>query len=133
MRNTFLALLVSLAMGASTGCHCLDGGSFRRPRACCDSGCGLCKTGLCEPRACGAGGCGEPRLLGGGIPGVRALGKLAQMHADKRSMGPPPGMVSTPHGELGNPGPPMGTVTYPYYTVRAPRDFLARNPPGIGR
>jgi hypothetical protein len=29
-------------------------------------------------------------------------------------------------------GPPVGMVTYPYYTVRGPRDFLARNPPSIG-
>jgi hypothetical protein len=30
------------------------------------------------------------------------------------------------------PGPPAGTITYPYYTVRGPRDFLAKNPPSIG-
>ena len=30
------------------------------------------------------------------------------------------------------PGPPAGAVTYPYYTVRGPRDFLARNPASIG-
>ena len=36
-------------------------------------------------------------------------------------------------GEEGDPGgPPVGAVTYPYYTVRGPRDFLARNPPSIG-
>jgi hypothetical protein len=29
-------------------------------------------------------------------------------------------------------GPPVGAVTYPYYTVRGPRDFLAKNPPSIG-
>ncbi len=29
--------------------------------------------------------------------------------------------------------PPVGTVTYPYYTVRGPRDFLADDPPSIGR
>jgi hypothetical protein len=29
-------------------------------------------------------------------------------------------------------GPPSGAVTYPYYTVRGPRDFLARNPRSIG-
>ena len=31
-----------------------------------------------------------------------------------------------------NPGPPTGAVTYPYYTVRGPRDFLAREPRPIG-
>ncbi len=29
-------------------------------------------------------------------------------------------------------GPPAPTVVYPYYTVRGPRDFLARNPGSIG-
>ena len=30
-------------------------------------------------------------------------------------------------------GPATPTVAYPYYTTRAPRDFLAPNPPSIGR
>ena len=30
------------------------------------------------------------------------------------------------------PGPATGAVTYPYYTVRGPRDFLAKNPQSIG-
>ena len=30
-------------------------------------------------------------------------------------------------------GPPVGTVTYPYYTTRGPRDYLANDPPSIGR
>jgi hypothetical protein len=35
--------------------------------------------------------------------------------------------------DAGAGGPPaVGTVTYPYYTVRGPRDFLAKNPPSIG-
>ncbi len=34
--------------------------------------------------------------------------------------------------EAGPGGPPAGGVTYPYYTVRGPRDFLAKNPPSIG-
>jgi hypothetical protein len=29
-------------------------------------------------------------------------------------------------------GPDCPTVTYPYYTVRGPRDFLARSPRSIG-
>ena len=27
---------------------------------------------------------------------------------------------------------PTSTVNYPYYTLRGPRDFLAKNPPSIG-
>jgi hypothetical protein len=30
------------------------------------------------------------------------------------------------------PGPATGAVTYPYYTVRGPRDFLAKAPSSIG-
>ncbi len=29
-------------------------------------------------------------------------------------------------------GPQSGTITYPYYTVRGPRDYLARSPRPIG-
>ncbi len=29
-------------------------------------------------------------------------------------------------------GPATGAVTYPYYTLRGPRDFLDRTPPGVG-
>jgi len=29
-------------------------------------------------------------------------------------------------------GPATGAVAYPYYTVRGPRDFLAKNPGNIG-
>ena len=30
-------------------------------------------------------------------------------------------------------GPPTAVYAYPYYTTRAPRDFLMKNPPSIGR
>ena len=32
----------------------------------------------------------------------------------------------------GTPGPAVGAITYPYYTLRGPRDFLARSPRPIG-
>lgn len=35
-------------------------------------------------------------------------------------------------GEMYGGGAPSPTVAYPYYTVRAPRDFLAKNPRDIG-
>lgn len=31
-----------------------------------------------------------------------------------------------------DPGGYSATVTYPYYTLHGPRDFLAKNPRGIG-
>jgi hypothetical protein len=52
--------------------------------------------------------------------------------------GRPDYVARVPHGavhQLNNPangGPPSATTAYPYYTVRAPRDFLVRNPPSIG-
>jgi hypothetical protein len=35
-------------------------------------------------------------------------------------------------GGVGAPGPATGAVTYPYYTLRGPRDFLARSPRPLG-
>jgi hypothetical protein len=34
--------------------------------------------------------------------------------------------------EAAAPGPPTAAITYPYYTVRGPRDFLARSPRSTG-
>jgi hypothetical protein len=31
------------------------------------------------------------------------------------------------------PGPPTGAYAYPYYTLHGPRDFLANDPPSLGR
>jgi len=33
----------------------------------------------------------------------------------------------------GPPGPPTGAYAYPYYTLHGPRDFLASDPPSLGR
>lgn len=44
-------------------------------------------------------------------------------HGHQSHLGPQPGPAN---------GPPAPTVTYPYYTTRAPRDFLSRNPASIG-
>jgi hypothetical protein len=60
-------------------------------------------AGLC--RGCGGRGCGL--CMRGAGRGAEAEGNFT-------------------------PGPPTAAVTYPYYTVRGPRDFLARNPPSIG-
>ena len=75
----------------------------------------------------GRGGCsdcggGHASLAGGGGRGIGGPGAVPRL----------------PHGavaDMNNPangGPPGATVAYPYYTVRAPRDFLAPNPPSIG-
>lgn len=38
--------------------------------------------------------------------------------------------LGTDPGQYG--GPATAAVAYPYYTTRGPRDFLAKNPRGIG-
>jgi hypothetical protein len=43
------------------------------------------------------------------------------------------GGPAAPSGAYGAGGPPTAQVAYPYYTVRGPRDFLAAEPPSIGR
>lgn len=40
---------------------------------------------------------------------------------------------ASPAGSGGMGGGPAAQVAYPYYTTRGPRDFLAANPPSIGR
>ncbi len=37
------------------------------------------------------------------------------------------------HDPQAGSGVPAPTTAYPYYTTRGPRDFLANNPPSIGR
>lgn len=58
-----------------------------------------------------------------GCPHCGGRGCLHCLHHHHRNDG---GM-----GEI-NPGPVSAQVTYPYYTTRGPRDFLAKNPMGIG-
>ena len=36
------------------------------------------------------------------------------------------------NGYYGDAGPATATTAYPYYTLRGPRDFLAKNPQSIG-
>lgn len=69
--------------------------------------------------ACACGGQGS--LLGGHLGG-----KVAQACYENRGW-----RHQAP--ELGPEGPPVGTTAYPYYTLRGPRDFLANDPPSIGR
>lgn len=100
---------------------CSDGG------CCLDGGCiggGMCNAcGECD--GCRGGGpCQRmaERLAGGGCGpcGACGVGGLC------------PNNQSYPEQPMYNAGPPTGQVAYPYYTVRGPRDFLAKNPPNIG-
>ncbi len=142
-------LIGSLAglMIASTGClhHNTRGGCSTCPSDVCETGCetgacGGCNSGCCESSgilgrlgsACGIGcngGCRTGCVAGplgwqqGGLnysshlgPGM--LGHKAASHFNAQPF---------------TPGPPTAQTAYPYYSHRGPRDFLAENPPSIGR
>jgi hypothetical protein len=71
---------------------------------------GGCHHNLCDDgcNACGSDGCNGC----GGRAGKHYSGPYSEEYTDS--------------------GPPSAAVTYPYYTTRGPRDFLAKNPRGIG-
>jgi hypothetical protein len=68
--------------------------------------------------ACGGGGCNG---LLGGLAGGRLTEAMQQTQGWRHQ-----------RPEIGPMGPPTGTTAYPYYTLHAPRDFLANNPPSLG-
>ncbi len=137
MKFCFPILLLTVAM-LSVGCQhlrpnsspCSDG----RCGTCdADSGCDRCDAGGCDASgscgagcstgSCAAGGaCGASKASQGGL-----LGSLAQRKANRPAW---------QHHRRPQPAAQMGpaspTVAYPYYTTRAPRDFLASDPPSIG-
>ena len=104
MRCALLAVLAAVLLAGSTGCQMLPG----------QSGCTDCDTPAYSD---GSAGCATGRC--GGIP--QADGLLPRLHGRH------------PQEVCGPPGPATGAVTYPYYTTRGPRDYLAADPPSIGR
>jgi hypothetical protein len=129
MNRTQASWLVVLVFAGLAGCA-----MHRAP------GMNGCPDGACNAPTCG----GVP----GGVPG-EACGNCGQGACCDTSNGYfHPGACSEPcprcghcpclcHGRqeagTGADGAGVvGTVTYPYYTVRGPRDFLAKNPPSIG-
>ncbi|MEX0937442.1 MAG: hypothetical protein WDZ59_06245 [Pirellulales bacterium] len=114
MRRASYAMAVLVAMIGGTGCcplkhYLVHGGDCG---ACVDCGGGA---------HLGGAGCTE---CAGGLAGAHGDGSGG--HPLLHHHGPPATL-----GQQG--GPPSGTVSYPYYTTRGPRDFLQKNPPGLGR
>jgi hypothetical protein len=113
MKNTIFALFAVLAIATASGCATGVG----------DKGCALGCNGGCNK--CGL----ESAYRGaveqyGQLPGQKTdgavvRGNLGREYKHTRQF-------NGPHG------PPSGAITYPYYTTRAPRDYLARNPAPIG-
>ena len=126
MKRTQTAwLLVVLVFAALTGCaahrgQCVNGGPDGNCAAMSENGapCETCRNGG-RGEGCdssdgyfhpGSSAC-PPCGCHGGCAGGRGAGV-----GEEEAAG----------------GPPSGATAYPYYTVRGPRDFLAKNPPSIG-
>ena len=102
----------------------------------CSSGCYrnlTCKscqqsstTGVVAP---GAEGTVSPAAFGYADEGSGLMGKRTRGNSGLIPQLPP----GYAQGMQGPAGPPTAAYAYPYYTIRGPRDFLTKNPPGIGR
>ena len=135
----FLALAGLIAMLQCTGgctkistrggCFGAKGGSDCTAAACeCSGRSNMCGSGCQDQCGGGARGCCQPGVCTGCRPAPLRWQQGGSDYAHKLNYG----MLK--HGKVQqNPGPPGPTVGYPYYTVRGPRDFLASNPPSIGR
>ena len=113
MKQAAFAMLAMAIIATSVGCHSLN-------RAGSNSGCSSCdsQTG-CDAKG-GEGGCSDGQC-GVGDPKASFIAPNGKFLGRKKIAGPP------------QQGPPVGAVSYPYYRTRGPRDFLAGNPPSIGR
>lgn len=123
MKHAILALVALVSLASGSGCCCLERLFCCHKTCvpygdCCDSGCGggCCDTGCGVGGHCATGGCDSCGLAGHPHHGHPLL------HHHRNAGG---------QHEFAA-GPPTGAVTYPYYTSRGPRDFLAKNPRGIG-
>jgi hypothetical protein len=118
MKRAMFSVLTLIVLAGLTGCA----GHRPRPAACVGGGCDA------APQTCGQAqaGCqsGEAARDDGADPAkkhcCRLFGRGAKQPAEPSEQA------------AAAPGPPTGAITYPYYTVRGPRDFLAKNPQSIG-
>ncbi|HTU27438.1 MAG TPA: hypothetical protein VMF30_18655 [Pirellulales bacterium] len=145
MKRMLFALLAVTALGASSGCCCLENW-WCRPWGCGCWGANACGgCGGCGSSGCGCGdSCGGCDSCGGGCGcaqnGPRGgYGGATQGYAQNcnrrgcsRNGCCNNGYQYGADQYAEDVGPPGGQVTYPYYTTRGPRDFLARNPNSIG-
>ncbi|MCA9100978.1 MAG: hypothetical protein R3C10_03005 [Pirellulales bacterium] len=118
-RLMFLAVAAAM-LSLNSGCYLLD-----HVFACCH-GCGPYHSGCNDCDSCGScgGGCGGGCVDGGCVDGGCASCGMGGLHAGRGGPGGP--YVTGPDDSMG------GVVTYPYYTVRGPRDYLAKAPRSIG-
>ncbi len=128
MKSAIFALSAVAIVAATSGCCC-----FERLFCCGYNGCGAYgHEGPCT--SCGGGGCSDCGIADGTVTGPSSAAYARNQKSYRPSGGHP--LVRQRRNAGGEyefaAGPPTGGVTYPYYTNRGPRDYLAKNPRGIG-
>jgi hypothetical protein len=120
MKRAMFSAFALVVVAALCGCRACQ----HRQQSCACSGDGCAQTASCSPcgQSCDNGG--DPNACND--PGQKCRRPLFCRGRDEGDGEP---VAEQP---VAAPGPPVGAVTYPYYTVRGPRDFLAKNPPSIG-
>ena len=139
MKRATFSVLTLIVLAGLSGCACHQ----HFPASCVGGDCsacpcpGGCSCGAAQPGCCGAaqagcGGAAQPASAACEAPcdpcdpaAKKHHCFLAGLFCHKK----PPAVNEQPAVDS---GPPAGAITYPYYTVRGPRDFLAKNPPSIG-
>ncbi len=118
MKRMLCLLAVVLMTAGLTGCKSSLMGGNCGPMGCPSSDVITANGEMAQECPCGQQGCFGRcgRMFGGG-------------HGGGHGMGNGGGICN--RNQIS--GPPTAAVAYPYYTVRGPRDFLANNPPSIGR
>lgn len=109
MKRVLFSICALALIVTSLGCATCNCNRCRAQRQACGPG----LVGRLHGDPCGNGLCGRLHGNGGGLCNRGAYGGGG-------------------NGYYGDPGPATATVAYPYYTLRGPRDFLAKNPRGIG-
>lgn len=104
-KSSLLMLFAALALISASGCHAIQLAKPNQDLGVVGGASGTCTGEFPNAR------CGDVQ---------RGKGMLGWLHGLC-------GRGSNPAG-----GPPAAAISYPYYTSRAPRDFLAANPPTIG-
>jgi len=103
MNRILMSVCAVVILVGVSGCHCNRGS--------CSDRCYDCDKGLLGHLA--------DKFHGEGDGGHLGLGN-GNGHFNRGAGGPYAA------------GPASAAITYPYYTTRGPRDFLAKNPRGIG-
>jgi hypothetical protein len=112
MKRAMFSVMTLVVLAGFVGCASERG---RHPLLSSCGG-GAAASEGCQQASCDANcetGCGDPEQCAD-------PGRKCRLCKERPVQSPPAA------------GPATGAITYPYYTVRGPRDFLAKNPGSIG-